>query len=133
MPRATSVTILALTVVCLSLFNLLGAVSGMERYGFLSRLSLSLPLVYRLASLAVWSMIFGPLALGLWRLKAWGRVGTLAAFTLYAAQSWFDRLAFSRTDYARVTEPFSLALTVIGLALVWGILLWPKVRRSFSA
>jgi hypothetical protein len=40
---------------------------------------------------------------------------------------------FSRTDYARVTEPFWLALTVIGLALVWGVLLWPKVRQSFSA
>ena len=133
MPRPTSVTILALTVLFLSLFNLLGAASGFQRYAFLSQLSLDVPLAYRLSSRAVWSLIFGPLAVGLWRLKAWGRVGTLAAFTLYAAQSWVDRLVFSRTDYARVTEPFSLALTVIGLALVWGILLWPKVRRSFSA
>ncbi len=133
MPRPTSVTILALAVLCLSLFNLLGAVSGVERYPFLSRLSLSLPLAYRLGSRAVWSAAFGALAAGLWRLKHWGRVGTPAAFTLYLAQDWFDRLMFNRTDYARVTEPFSLALTVIELALVWGILLWPKVRRSFPA
>ncbi|MBF8283513.1 MAG: hypothetical protein HW378_2428 [Anaerolineales bacterium] len=133
MPRPTSVTILALAVLCLSLFNLLGAVSGVQRYAFLSHLSLSLPLAYHLGSRAVWSVAFGALAAGLWWLKAWGRVGTLAAFTLYVAQSWFDRLMFSRTDYARVTEPFWLALTVIGLALVWGVLLWPKVRQSFSA
>jgi hypothetical protein len=133
MPRPTSVTILALAVLCLSLFNLLGAVSGMERYAFLSRLSLGAPLAYHLGSRAVWSVVFGALAAGLWRLKAWGRAGTLAAFTLYAAQSWFDRLVFSRSDYARVTLPFSLALTAIGLALVWGTLLWPRVRRSFSA
>lgn len=133
MPRPASVTILALAVLCLSLFNLLGAVSGLQRYAFLSDLPLRVPLAYHLGSRAAWSVVFGALAAGLWRLKAWGRVGTLAACTLYAAQTWFDRLVFNRSDYARVTLPFSLALTVIGLALVWGVLLWPGVRRSFSA
>jgi hypothetical protein len=132
MPRPTSVTILALAVLCLAAFNLLGAVSGLQRYAFLSHLPLSLPLPYRIGSSAIWSVAFGALAFGLWRLKQWGRVGTLAAFSLYAAQSWFDRLAFSRSDYARETMPFSLILTVLGLALVWGVLLRRKVRQSFS-
>jgi len=133
MPRPTSVTILALAVLCLSLFNVLGVVSGIQRYAFLSQLPLSLPPVYRLGSRAVWSVAFGGLAVGLWRLKQWSRVGTLAAFTLYVAQSWFDRFFFSRSDFARETIPFSLALTAIGLVLVWGILLRRKVRQSFSA
>ena len=133
MPRPTSVTILALAVLCLSLFNLLGAVSGLQRYAFLSQLPLSLPPAYRLGSRAVWSVIFGVLAAGLWRLRRWGRLGTLAAFTLYAAQGWFDRLMFAQSDYAQITRPFSLLLTLISLAVVWGILLRRKVRQSFSA
>ena len=133
MPRPTSVTILALAVLCLAAFNLLGAVSGLQRYAFLSHLLLSLPLPYRIGSRMVWSAGFGALTVGLWRLRQWGRVGTLAAFSLYAAQGWFDRLVFSRSDYARETIPFSLMLTVIGLAWVWGVLLRRKVRQSFSA
>jgi hypothetical protein len=132
MPRPTSVTILALAVLCLSLFNLLGAVSGIQRYPFLSRLPLSLPLAYRIGSSAVWSITFGLMAFGLWRLKHWGRVGTLAAFSLFVAQAWLDRLLFSRSDYARTTLPFALLLTLISLAIVWGTLLRPKVRQSFN-
>jgi hypothetical protein len=133
MPRPTSVTILALALLCLSLFNLLGAVSSAQRYDFLRDLSLSVPLGYHLVSRAVWSAAFGALAAGLWRLRAWGRVGTLAAFTLYTAQVWFDRLMFARSDYARISQPFWILLAAIVLALVWGTLLWPSVRRSFAA
>ncbi|MGH2521257.1 MAG: hypothetical protein ACRDH2_02035 [Anaerolineales bacterium] len=131
MPRPTSVTLLALALFGLTAFNLLGAVSGVQRYGFLSRLPLGLLPAYLIGSSAVWAVVFGVLAAGLWGLRGWGRVGTLITFTLYVAQGWFDRLVLSRSDFAHTTIPYALLLSLIELALVWGILLRRKVRQSF--
>ncbi len=132
MPRPLSVTFLALAVFCLAGFNLLGAVSGFQRYAFLRGLPLSVPPVYLIVSDSVWALVFAGLGVGLWRLKHWGRVGTLVAFSLYVAQSWFDRLMLSRSDFARVTIPWALGMSAISLALVWGILLRRAVKRNFS-
>jgi hypothetical protein len=133
MPRPASVTILALAGLCLSAFNLLGVASGWERRTFLRALPLSLPPDYLIVSAAAWAVIFAALAMGLWRLKRWARLGALGASLLYAAQKWFDRVVFARSDFSRETLPFTLALTVLSLALVWGLLLRRKVRQSFSA
>ena len=132
MPRPTSVTLLALAVFCLSAFRLLGVASGIQRYASLSRLPFSLPPAYLIVSHTVWAAAFAILAVGLWRLREWGRVGTLLASMLYLAQGWIERLLLSRSDYARETIPYALGLNVIGLALVWGILLRRKVKRSFE-
>ncbi len=133
MPRPFSVTLLALAVFCLAGFNLLGAVSGFQRYAFLRSLPLGVPPAYLIVSDGVWAAVFVVMGIGLWRLKHWGRVGTLAAFNLYVAQGWLDRLIFNPSDFARVTIPWALGTSVISLALVWGILLRRAARRSFSA
>src|SRR3970040_368835 len=109
MPRPRSVTFLALAVLCLAAFNLLGAVSGVQQYVVLARLRLDLPPVYLIASNAVWALTFGVMAVGLWRLKRWARLGTAVIYTLYMAQGWFDRLVLSRSDYTRVTIPYAAA------------------------
>lgn len=132
MPRPRSVTLLALWISGLGAFHFLGAVSGIQRYTYLSGARLSLPPIYLIASSLIWSLVFLALAAGLWQLKSWGRVGTLAAFPLYVAQGWLDRLAFSRSDYAQVTIPWAVLWSLVSLALVWGILLRGKVRQSFS-
>jgi hypothetical protein len=133
MPRPLSVTLLALAVLCLAAFNLLGAVSGFQQYAFLRSLPLAVSPVYLITSRAGWAVAFGALAFGLWRLKQWGRVGTLAIFTLYVAQSWVDRWLFDRTDFARALAPYALGISLVALAVVWGILLHRKTRQSFSA
>jgi hypothetical protein len=132
MPRPASVTLLALAVLCLSAFNLLGVLGAIQSYTFLSTLPLSVSSAYLVAGRAVWGLTFAALAVGLWRLKAWGRAGMLVAFTLYVAHSWLDRLVFARSDFVRVTMPYALAWDVVSLALVWGILLRRKVRQRFS-
>jgi hypothetical protein len=98
----------------------------------LSSARLSLPPIYLIASSLIWGLGFLALAAGLWQLKRWARVGALAAFPLYVAQGWLDRLAFSRSDYAQVTLPWAVLWSLVSLALVWGILLRGKVRQSFS-
>jgi hypothetical protein len=130
--RPTSVTLLALAVLSLAAFHLLGVVSGGQRYTFLSTLPLSLPPAYVVIGNAVWGTVFGVMAVGLWRLRHWGRVGTLIAFSLYVAHAWLERLLFARSDYARVTAPYALALDLLGLGLVWGVLLRRTVRQQFS-
>ncbi len=132
MPRPRSVTLLALSVLCIAAFNVLGLISGVRRYTVLSRLPLSLPPAVEIGSSAVWAVVFGVLAFGLWRLRSWARWGTLAAVTIYLAQFWIERLVFGQSDYIRVTTWFYFGLDVVILILVWGSLFRPKVRRAFS-
>jgi hypothetical protein len=132
MPRPFSVTLLALAVLCLAGFNLLGALTAIQRYTFLSDLPLSVPPAYRIASSGVWGLVFAALAVGLWRLKTWGRRGVLIAFTLFLAHGWVDRLIFARSEFARTSMPYALASDALSLALVWGVLLRRKVRRCFE-
>lgn len=133
MPRPRSVTLLALWMLGLGAFHLLGAVSGIQRYTYLSGARLSLPPVYLILSSVVWGVVFLALAVGLGWLKNWGRVGTLVAFPLYLAQGWLDRLAFSRSDYAEVTIPWAVLWSLVSLALVCGVLFRGKVQESFTA
>ena len=132
MPRPRSVTLLALLVLCIAAFNALGLVSGVRRYTVLSRLPLSLPPAVPIVSAAFWAAAFGLLAIGLWRLKRWARWGTLAAVTLYLAQFWIERVLFGQSDYIRMTTWFYVGLDTVALVFVWGSLLRPKVRQSFS-
>ena len=133
MSRPVSVTLLALGVFCLAVFNLVGAVTGIQRYIFLSRLPLNVSPAYLITSQVVWSLTFGVMGLGLWRLKKWGRLGGLMALSLYIAQNAFDRLVLSRADYMRVTTPFGLVFSALSLGVVWVVLGRRKVRESFSA
>jgi len=132
MSRPASVTLLALGVFCLAVFNLLGAITGIQRYAFLSKLPLNVSPVYLIISHGLWSLIFGLVGLGLWRLKKWGRLAGLIAFSLYVAQAAFDRLMLSRADYMRVTTPFALVFNALSLGVVWVVLWHRSVRESFS-
>lgn len=117
----------------LAAYNLLGAVAGWRRYTVLAALPLSLPPAYLIVASAVWGVVFGLLALGLWRLRQWARWGTLVALPLYLAQGWVERLVFARSDYAAESAPFFAALHAAALLLVAFILLRRKAGQSFSA
>jgi len=132
MPRPRSVTLLALLVLSLASFNLLSLTSGLRRYTVLQSLPLSLPPAVPIASAALWTAIFGLLAVGLWRLKGWARWGTLGGLTLYLAQVWIELLVFSQSDYIRTTAWFYVVVDGVILLWVWGTLFRPKVRQSFS-
>lgn len=79
----------------------------------------------------VWGIAFIACAVGLVSFRYWGRWSTLAVSTLYQVHSWVDHLLLDASDYADQARPRDLALTLLFLALVWGVLNWPNVRRVF--
>ncbi|MEP7355934.1 MAG: hypothetical protein ABI847_01680 [Anaerolineales bacterium] len=115
------------------MFNLVSAISVVQAYTVLAGLGLALPPALLAGASGLWSVVFGALAVGLWRLKQWARLGTLAAMTLYLAQIWAERLLFGRSDYARVSAPFYAVAHLLLLLFVWGLLWRGRVRRAFSA
>jgi len=132
MPRPLSVTGLALALGCLAAFNALGALTAYRELAFLRDLPLTASPLYLVVSRAGWAVVLIGLAGGLWRLKQWGRVGTLAALTLYVAQVWLERWLFDRTDFSRATLPYLSVASIITLAGVWGLLCRRTARRSFT-
>jgi hypothetical protein len=133
MPRPKSILLLVVVLLGFAALNLQGALSGIQQFAFLSRLTLSVAPLYLIASDAVWMMVFTSLVIGLWWLKRWARTGALIALPLYFAQGWFNRLALSRSDYAQVPLGWALVWSMFWIGLVWGILWRAKVKRSFSA
>jgi hypothetical protein len=133
MARPRSVTFVALLVLSLAVFNLVSVISVVQAYTVLAGLGLALPPALLAAASGLWTVVFGALAIGLWRLKQWARLGTLAALPLYLAQIWAERLFFGRSDYVRVSAPFYAVVHLLLLLLVWGLLGRGRVRRAFSA
>ena len=132
MPRPRSVTLLALLLLLIGAFNVLGLASGVRRYTVLTSLPMSLPPAVPIASAAFWAVVFSLLAVGLWRMKRWARRGALAAVTLYLAQAWIEQLVFGQSDYLRTTTWFYAGLDAALLLFVWGSLLRPGIRQTFS-
>ncbi len=133
MRRPAVISLFALGYLALAAFNLLGVVSGVQRYTVLRDLPLAVPPAYLIVSSAVWAVTFALFGGGLWRLRGWARRGAPLVLALYLAQGWFDRLALARSDFARTTLPFHLALHLAVLLLVGGVLWWQQTRRLFSA
>jgi hypothetical protein len=132
MRRPRSVTWLCIILLGLTAFSALGVVSVSQRFDFLNQQPLSVSPWYLLISDAVWATVFGALTPGLWRMRAWARVGAPVALTLYLAQSWLERLFLSRSDYLQATIPCALVFHIIALALAWGLLWRPGARRRFK-
>ncbi len=117
---------LALAAGGLAVFNVLGVFDGAARYALLSQLPLAVPLAYLMAGHALWVAAWAALAAGVWRRKAWARVGMLAGAVAYVAHGWLNRLVWSRSDYVSVTEPWALVVGGLGIAVTWWIILRDK-------
>lgn len=132
MPRPTSVTFLALAVLCLAAYHALGAAAAVQGYTVLQALPLALPPAYLLGRGVVWALAFAALAGGLWWMKQWARLGTPIACTVYVAAGWVERLVFAQSDYAQTSAPCFALLHGLALAAVWGLLLRRQTRQSFT-
>ena len=131
MRRPLSVTWLSILVFILGLMEWTRAATLFTRRSLLVELDVSLSLPYAIVSAAGWGGVLLAAALGLWRLAGWGRWLALAAVTGSQAQAWLDRLLFSRSDYAQLSTGFALSVTLIVLALTWGVLWRPAVKKRF--
>lgn len=118
-------------VFALSLLQWTRAVTLATRRPVLIGLGVSIPLAYAVVSAAVWGAALLAACLGLWRMARWGRWLALAAVTGSQAQMWLDRALFARSDYSRLSTGFALGATIAVLAVTWGLMGWPSVRKRF--
>jgi hypothetical protein len=119
MPRPRSVTILCIILAGLALQSGLGAAEAWRRWIFLGQLPLSVAPAYLLAREAVWAVVFGLLAAGLWWRQAWARPATVAACLVHLAQGWVERLVLARAGYVQLTLGWSLLVDAVSLVYVF--------------
>lgn len=127
------VIVLASLGLALGLANLARMVLALHYAAALPRLPMTVSWAYLAATGGVWGIALILCAVGLLRFHPWGRWATLAAATLYQVHAWVNHLLLDASDYARQTRPRDLVLTVLFLALVWGLLYWPNVRKVFRS
>jgi uncharacterized membrane protein (DUF2068 family) len=132
--RPRSVTIFSLLVLLMgSALNLTRAMWAFRQADALADLPLStsMPMGLLAATSLIWGFAFLVCAYGLWRLRPWGRIATLALVTLYHVNIWFNHVVFDRSDYARQVWPFAVVNSLVALAVVWGFLNWPSIRDLY--
>lgn len=115
--RSRSLGCLTLLLLGLAVYNALGALNGGVRYAFLEQLPLNVPVAYLIAGHAFWAVIWSGLAWGLWRRRQWARWGVLIGVIVYLGHGWLNRLVWGNSDYAVRTEPWSLVVGVLAVAL----------------
>ena len=132
MKRPFAVTLLALCVLLLAVWNAWQTLRAVQQYDLMQSLGLSTPAVLLVVTGVTWAVGFGLAAWGLWRLKAWGRWWMLIAIVVYQLQIWLERLTLVRTSYEELTRPAGLFISVLSILVVWGFLFLPKIRRLYG-
>jgi uncharacterized membrane protein (DUF2068 family) len=94
--------------------------------------STSMPMALLGGTSLLWGVVFVACSLGLWRLRLWGRTGTLVAVTLFHVHIWLNHAVFDRSDYARQVWPFAVLHTLATLFFVWGFLYRSSIRRLYA-
>ena len=123
---------LGFLVLALGLANLARAGVALRYNALLPNLPLTVPLTYLVLVGGFWGPVFVACAVGLVHFRPWGRWATLAAVTLYEAHVWANHFLFDASDYALQTWPRDLLLTLLLLALAWGVLSLHSVRKIFT-
>ena len=133
--RPWRVTLFSLLVLLLgSGLNLARAVSALYQASALADLPqvTAMPMTLLFGTSLVWGIVFGVCSFGLWKLRPWGRVSTLAAATLFHAHIWFNHIVFDRSDYARQVWPSAIVHTLVVLIIVWGFLNRASIRHLYN-
>ena len=132
MKRPFVVTLFSLLVLLLAAWNVFQVWSAVQRYDFMRMLNLTTPANLLIIMGATWAIGFGLAAWGLWRLRSWGRTWMLIAIVAYQAQQWIMRFTLVRSSDEIVRRPADAFLSLLSIAVVWGFLFIPKVRRLYN-
>ncbi len=131
MKRPFGVTLLVVAVFILAMWNAWQAAIAAREISFMQSLGVGVPGEILIVIGATWAIGFLIAALGLWRLKAWGRHWTLIVIVAYQLQMWIERFTLERSSYEALTRPAAVAFSIGSIAIVWLILFLPKIRRAF--
>jgi hypothetical protein len=131
MKRPFVVTIFALLVLLLAAWNIFQAFSAWQNYDLMRALNLSTEANLLIIIGLTWATGFGLAAWGLWRLRSWGRTWMLIAIVAYQAQQWIMRFALMRSSDEVIRRPADVVLSLLSIAVVWGFLFIPKIRRLY--
>lgn len=131
MQRPFSVTLLAVAVLLLAAWNTGQAIVAARQLSFMQSLGVGAPGEILIVTGVTWAIGFWLAAIGLWRMKAWGRHWLLIAIVAYQLQGWIERLTLERTSYEVLTRPAAIVVSISSILIVWFILFLPKIRRAF--
>jgi hypothetical protein len=129
--RPFVVTLFSLLVLLLAVWNVFQIFSVWQRYDLMRTLNLSTEANLLIVIGATWAIGFGLAAWGLWRLRSWGRTWMLIAIVAYQAQQWIMRFALMRSSDEVIRRPADVFLSLLSIAVVWGFLFIPKIRRLY--
>jgi hypothetical protein len=119
-------------VLLLTVWNAWQAAIAIRDMSFMQRLGVSAPGEIFIVTGTTWAIGFLLAALGLWRLKAWGRHWTLIAIVAYQLQIWIARFTLERSSYEALTRPAGMAISIGSIVIVWFVLFLPKIQRVFD-
>jgi hypothetical protein len=131
MKRPFVVTLFSLLVLLLAAWNAFQILSALQRYDLMRTLDLTTEANLLIVIGLTWAIGFGLAAWGLWRLRAWGRTWMLIAIIAYQAQQWIMRLSLMRSSDEVIRRPADVFLSLLSIAVVWGFLFIPKIRRLY--
>jgi hypothetical protein len=131
MKRPFVVTIFALLVLLLAAWNAFQVISVLQHDALVRVLNASIQAGLLIIVGVTWAIGFGLAAWGLWRLRSWGRTWMLVAIVAYQAQVWIMRLSLSRSADEVLRRPADAFLALSSIAVVWGFLFIPKIRRLY--
>ena len=131
MKRPFVVTLLGLLGLLLAAWNAFQVWSAVQRYDFMRSLDLATEANILIVSGVTWAIGFGLAAWGLWRLRSWGRTWMLIAIVAYQAEQWIMRLSLMHSSDEVIRRPADVFLSLLSIAVVWGLLFIPKIRRLY--
>ena len=115
----------------LAAWNIFQVFSAVQRYDLMRTLELSTEANLLIVIGLTWAIGFGLAAWGLWRLRSWGRTWMLIAIIVYQAQQWIMRFSLMRSSDEVIRRPADVCLSLLSIAVVWGFLFIPKIRRLY--
>jgi hypothetical protein len=132
MKRPFVVTLFSLLVLLLAAWNAFQVWSVFQQYDFMRTLNLTTEANILIVIGLTWAIGFGLAAWGLWRMRSWGRTWMLIAIIVYQAQQWIMRLSLMRSSEEVIRRPADILLSLLSIAVVWGFLFIPKIRRLYQ-
>lgn len=129
MKRPLCVTILLWLVLSLTAWGGLRLWSALRWWNDLQRFGTPPGAAYIAVSGGAWLLAGMSLLWGIWRQKAWARIGLILTAASFSVWYWCDRLFF---QLPRANWPFALGATII-LLVVAIVCIWlPETRIFFS-